>query len=195
MEAPCQLKEDFKWFRSECMKLRNTFNTYSYLYEADDETTRVIRESAKLFFNDLNDWLIHMIIQQICRITDPAKMNGKQNLTVAYIVCQLQSKNLCTSEIKKLAKDIENYRKLIVGARNKVIGHADLKTFRQVQKHGEHSKEECDEFFANLNQFTDEVGKVLGCGPLDYSVQAGEGDVQDLIRLMRNYRKIKQIVR
>ena len=182
-----QLRKDFDWFRSECIKLRNTFNVYHALYESDDEETdAALRQTACLFFHDLNDWLIQLLLLQIGRLTDPARTSGRENLTVCWIVEEVGKVGRLIPEIDDLGAELMRYRQRnIRDVRNKYISHNDLKAFQCRQKYGQHRKDEAYGFFENLQKFTDEVGNAIGDGPLDYSVQAGPGDVQDLIRALK----------
>jgi len=184
-ETLSQLKKDFEWFRSECIKLQNTFNTYQAFFEGGDKTDQLLRESAGLFFHDLNDWLIQLIYLQMGRLTDRKESCGKKNLTVKHIIEALESVGRLNNEINKIAESIEDFRKKIIPARNRVFAHLDLDTFRDSITHGELEKNSTNEFFVNLQKFTDEVGIALGIGPLDYSVQVGSGDVIDLLRLLK----------
>jgi len=181
-----QLVKDFEWFRSECIKLRNIFNTYLLLYESGDgETDAALRNTAILFFNDLNEWLIQIIILQVGRLTDPVSTGGRENLSVCWIVEEVGKVGKLTPEIKDLAANLMYYREKIKPARDKMISHADLNTFRDGMKHGEHSRDEACKFFHDLQRFTDEVGSAIGVEPLDYGTQAGSGDVGDLIRVLK----------
>ena len=180
-----QLIKDFEWFRSVCIKLRNTFNTYLHLYEGDDGTDDALKNAAHLFFSDLNEWLIQLIFLQIGRLTDPAYTGGRSNLSVCWIVEEVGKVGGLTPEIDDLAADLMRFRENIKLARNRVVSHADLQTFREGITLGSHSRDEAFRFFDDLQKFTDAVGIAIGVGPLDYGTQAGSGDVLDLIRVLK----------
>ena len=138
LETP-DLANDFECFRSECIKLRNTFNTYLALYESDEPTDTLLVASASLFFHDLNEWLIHSIILQIGRLTDLAGAGERSNLTAAYFIDELkklqpESRKLdapAQEKLDALAQEIEAYRAKIKPARNKVVAHADRNTYQK----------------------------------------------------------------
>ncbi len=190
-EAIGQIKDDFDWFRSECIKLRNTYNTYLALFEGGTETEELLQRNAELFFTDLNEWLIQLIFIQAGRLTDPETTRGKPNLTVEHFVSKLFAEDLLDDEIEMLACKLHGYRRKILAARNKSVAHLDVSIIRRNLTLGEHLPAEATDFFKNLNEFTDAVGKAIGVGPLDYSVQAGPGDVVDLIRLLRDHENMK----
>lgn len=185
-----QLRSDFDWFRDQCMKLRNLFNTYLILY-SDDDTQNLLKESAGLFFDDLYHWMKEVYYLQVGRLTDPVEMMSYKNLSIATIVKHLRAANIITDSIEKCAKELGAYGKLTKNARNKLYAHSDLETYRSKATLSSHSEQEMGMFFTNLQRFTDEVGIALGVGPLDYSTQAGEGDVVDLIRLLKQSGKSK----
>jgi len=179
-----QLKVDFGIFRENCIILRGTHNTFFSLYGAD-ETQQILRKAAAHFFDDLHALLIESYFLRVGRVCDPAQSRGKANLSLAYIVEQLEALDLASEEIRSLAMSITSYGKLTKNARNKAVAHNDLQASRNGGILGGHTREEIDEFLQNVNQFTDMVAKQLGLDPLDYSVQAGPGDVIDLIKLLK----------
>lgn len=180
-----RLREEFELFRGECISLRNCFNTYLALYHSDKEVEAALRSSAELFFSDLNEWLIEILVLRVGRLTDPARSSGNRNLTVCYLIEELGDAGLLTSEIDDLAAKLQRYRERIRPARNKFVSHMDLKAYRAGEALGGHEEREVYLFFSNLQCFTDRVGVALGVGPLDYSSQAGSGDVTDLIRVLK----------
>ncbi len=185
-EALEKLGDDFRAFREECIKLRGAFNTYLALYASgDSETDAALTKAACWFFEDLNEWLIELIILRIGRLTDPAGTYGRQNLSVCWVVEEVGKAGKLTPEIDSLVADLTRYREIIKPARNRMISHSDVRTFREGVKLGAHSQAEVEEFFENLQNFTDDVGRAIGVGPLDYRTQAGPGDVGDLIHVLK----------
>jgi AbiU2 len=181
-----QLANDFELFREECIQLRNLLNTFQSLYEGDAETNELLQKSAGLFFGDLNGWLIELLVLKLCRLTDSANSFGKDNLTVAYLVDGLRAGDKLSSKIESIAARINAHGAMLRDARNKVVAHADLASFQKQIGYGQHTREESEDFFMNLNKFTDLVGEALGQGPLDYRSQSGEGDVLDLLRALED---------
>ncbi|MCH7936298.1 MAG: hypothetical protein IH994_04290 [Proteobacteria bacterium] len=79
------LQQSFSAFREECIWLRCCYNTYAALYESDQEVLEALSSTANIFFGDLNKIFIEYIWLQACKITDPAKSSGRDNLTVKYM--------------------------------------------------------------------------------------------------------------
>ena len=78
------------------------------------------------------------------------------------------------------------YRKHIVGARNKIIAHADKQTVLENRAMGQHEEKEMRQFFTNLQKYMDRVGSAIGVGPSDFSVPDSEGDGFELIVFLRH---------
>ncbi|HIP24211.1 MAG TPA: hypothetical protein EYG79_11550 [Rhodobacteraceae bacterium] len=137
------------------------------------------------FFDDLHTILIESYFLRVGRVCDRAKTVGKANLSLPYVLESLETQGLATEDIRNLAIKITSYGDLTKEARNKAVAHSDLEESRKGEILGGHTQEEMDEFLRNVNQFTDRVAGQLGLAPLDYSVQAGHGDVIDLITLLK----------
>lgn len=180
-----QQQSEFLAFRESCIWLRNCYNTFNHLFDADPETEAMLRRIASEFFGDLNLILQEYFFLQARRVTDPTATGSRENLTLENINAGLTASGLMTQEILDLSTSILGYRKLISDISNRVVAHADKATALCPGLVGAHSEREIESFMDNLQAYTDAVGIVLGVGPLDYSVQAGPGDVQDLLRALR----------
>lgn len=175
----------FLAFREECIWLRNCYNTYCHLFEGSEESSNALRKAAAQFFTDLNRILIEYIVLQVCKITDPAESFGHPNLTVAQLDARLQQTGLMTSQILRHSQGIVSYRAIVNDMRNKLVSHLDLATVLGGKTLGAHAAGRVHEFFEDIQQYCDEVGRATGIGPLDFRTQAGAGDVVDLIMRLR----------
>ncbi len=179
------LKNTFLAFRDQCIWLRTCFNTFTALYESGDATDQVLTRTAPLFFHDLNLILVDYCLLQICKLTDPPRSVGRDNLTVKHINELLKAQNKLTPAISAASDGLAQYRNLINDSRNRLISHADKRAVLTGLPIGAHSKDEVDAFFANLYKYIDAVGEAAGVGPLDFRTTAGTGDVIDLLRQLR----------
>jgi hypothetical protein len=179
------LKKAFLAFRDQCIWLQTCFNTFSALYESDETTNQVLSRSAPLFFYDLNLILIEYCLLQVCKLTDPPRSFGRDNLTVKHINELLKAENKLTPDIAAASDGLAHYRSLIKESRNWLISHADKRAVLAGLPIGAHSKGEVDAFFANLYRYVDAVGHAADVGPLDFRTTAGSGDVVDLLRQLK----------
>ncbi len=184
-ESTTKLQVEFEKFRNECIRLRIYYNTYLHLFESGTEITEILEKTAHIFFHDLNELLIEYIFLQVGRITDPATTLSFENLTCNYFNEKLKERNSLSSIIKKHSDEMLRYRKLIDPARNKWIAHIDKDTALKGTPLGSHKKDDVASFFSNLQAYNDRVAEVLGLRPLDFSTNAGPGDVLDLIRVLK----------
>lgn len=179
------LEETFLAFREQCIWLQTCFNTYVGLYESGEETSGVMSAAAPLFFHDLNLILGAYCLLQVCRLTDPPRSSGRDNLTVKHINALLTAENKFTPEIPSAAEGLAHYRSLIRDSRNWIISHADKRTLIEGLPIGAHSQVDVLAFFDNLYRYVDEVGRVVGVGPLDFRCSSGSGDQLDLLRHLK----------
>lgn len=180
-----QQQDEFVAFRESCIWLRNCYNTFNHLFNSGPETEGTLRRIASEFFGDLNSILQEYFFLQARRVTDPAATGSRENLTPQNINAGLTTAGLMTQEISDLSASILGYRVLISDISNRVVAHPDKAIALCPGLVGAHSKHEIESFMDNLQDYTDAVGIVLGVGPLDYRVQSGPGDVQDLLGALR----------
>ena len=124
------------------------------------------------------------LFRSICKITDPAKSAGRENLTFERVNTALQDNHLMTDEIARFSCGLSRYRELIKDSRNKLISHLDRGLVLNGLPIGEHPEEEVTAFFESLQGYVNAVGNAVAVGPLDFRTIAGAGDVVDLIRTL-----------
>jgi len=189
--ASQKLIDDFCMFREHCIIIRRDYNTYNHLFFSGVD--ELLNKTAPVFFNDIaeimqRDWLL-----QVCKIMDPPTKKIKktiyETISIKLLNAQLSTENLLTGQIKKLIRELSSkilaYGDLIKPARNKRIAHFDRDSAVSGIVLGYHDEKSLSDFLANLQQYCDEVGRVIGVGPLDFSASGCKGDVLDLIRVLR----------
>ena len=185
------LPNTFHHFREQCIWLRACLNTFEALYSTDEATHSLLKKTAPCFFFDLNKIFVEYIILQICNLTDPAESHHKntsrkrQNLTILHINDLLSNDNLITPDIKSTTTNTLNYRHYIIDSRNKPISHFDKQSIIDQAPLGEHSKENLDSFFRDLQLYCDLVGTAISDGPLDFNSTSCAGDVCDLLKYLK----------
>ncbi|MEM1130844.1 MAG: hypothetical protein AAGH83_10025, partial [Pseudomonadota bacterium] len=107
-----------------------------------------------------------------------------------YLLSELKKRGLVSREIANSEHALQIYRKKVIDARNKLIAHADLESYREEIVYGQQDEGDAPQFFCDLQSFTDLVGMALNVGALDYSHQPGRGDVYDLLQVLRAYRRL-----
>ncbi len=184
MTASPHLRKTFDAFRDQCIWLRNCFNTFVDLYH-DDRRQELLKDAAFHFFNELHQVLHLNIIVTVCRLTDPANVCGKECLTVDNLNEQLKAEQLFTESMAQSSAGLLRYRELVLPARHKLGAHLDKTVHLKPKLLGQHSAEDVQAFFADLQSYNDEVGRAVGAGPLDFQSSRGEGDASTLCKVLR----------
>ena len=151
-------------------------------YDSDPETERILKESAGLFFGDLNTMMQEYAILLACRLTGPAQSFGKANLSTQRFTMLMRDRECLTSEIECLDARLREYGELLKPARDKIIAHSDLVVHVNSTALGAHGEEVMVQFLEDLQAYFDAVGNAVGVGPLDFQHIPGPGDVIDLVR-------------
>lgn len=174
-------------FCEECVWVWSVREHFRELFEKGDERLNLLTEVADGFFKDLNTILSEYIILQICKITDPshsARNGGNKSLTVEYI-CGMDWPDETKAELKDLADEIAKFRKKVEKARNKVIAHADVKTYIQNIALGEFNQEDEEKFWEALQKFVDLVYDKTFSGPFPINATLS-GDAISLIAMLKD---------
>lgn len=178
------LQDEFIKLRDQAIWLRQTVNTFNYLFDSGPETERILRESAGLFFTDLNTMMQEYAVLLVCRLTGPAESFGKANLSTQRYTSLMRDWGYLTPEIERLDARLTAYGELLKPARNKIIAHSDLEVHVDDISLGAHGEEVMVEFFENLQAYFDAAGNAVGVGPLDFRHAPGPGDVIDMVRTL-----------
>ena len=178
-----KLQQDFSIFRDHCIELRQSYNTYTDLFNKDNES--LLTNVAPTFFSEIaaimqRDWIL-----QACKIMDKAEMHGKENITIDLINKQLANQSLSSSEIDKISNELIKYGNKLKPARNKRLAHYDRESQINSVVLGETTEKELNEFLINIQAYCDGVGNAIGIGPLDFTGSGCEGDVLDFLKYLR----------
>ena len=80
------LKDEIEAMVNFCVHLRSVWRHYEILFEEGVLRRTLLHRVAPTFFGDLNQVLIEQLVLQICRLTDPAVTTGRTNLTLDYVL-------------------------------------------------------------------------------------------------------------
>ena len=83
-------KEIIEAFCDECFWAWAVCDQYTRLFEHHSkERHKLFEETASTFFTDLLRIYKGYLFMQICKLTDPARSMGKDNLTTNYLIEKL----------------------------------------------------------------------------------------------------------
>lgn len=159
------IKKELEQFFEQCRWTKIIYDEYFDLYERGNERLTLYEEIAGNFFIDLNRILIDYILLNICKITDPAKSFGKDNLTIEYILSKIDPEITKELKLEELSNKIHEFTKQILPARNKLIVHTDKESAISNEALGGFSEEDRIAFWENLQKFVNRLSKYYFDGP------------------------------
>lgn len=178
-----KLQQDFSILRDHCVGIRQSYNTYTDLFNKDNES--LLTKVAPIFFSDIAEIMQRDWILQFCKIMDKAEMHGKENITIDLINKQLENQSLFSSGIEETSKKLIKYGNKLKSARNKRLAHYDREHQINSIVLGETTKQELNDFLVNIQVYCDDVRNAIGSGPLDFTGSGCKGDVLDLLKYLR----------
>jgi DNA-binding transcriptional regulator YiaG len=136
MQAQLELepKAIVEEFCTLCTSIRSDFDLYRSLFETDRRSLNLYTAIAPLCFGDLSRVLSEHLFLQFSKITDPAKMGNKFNLTTNYIVEEILWPDEVGRKLREVNERLKSFRQYIEPARSKRIAHVDLSA--QVERWG-----------------------------------------------------------
>jgi len=164
-------------------------DTFDTLFDASNQ--KILSETAGVFFGQVNQLFQNYIILEIVKLLDPAGKKGSRNLTVQYIcetLLDVSDKNLL-----ELAGKLQGFRPHISAARNKIIGHNDLRTFMRSKTLSVFKEEDLRLFYQNLKEFLDGLSnKFFGniVGELVTGELRDEGDLINSLKKVSAFQKM-----
>ena len=121
--VPEKIRTILMWLCKDMSSLQSKWDFYLELY-GSAKNTDLLSELAPWSFNIIEETLRNDMTMAICRLSDPAKSLGKDNLSLAYLVENCRE----FFDLTDLLKDFQVACEPISKYRNKQIGHNDLNT-------------------------------------------------------------------
>lgn len=150
-------QDDVQSFCDFCVSLRSTFRHFQILFEEGGDLRRELLNSiAPMFFDDLNHLLIDHLILQICKVTDREESQRRKNLTILFFInnSDFLSAPIELAKLKQLGESMVAFRKKLLPARHKLVGHLDRDSVLEGNALGEAEKSEWEKFWLDLQDFT-----------------------------------------
>jgi hypothetical protein len=154
-------KDDVKAFCDTCVLLRSTWEHYRILFEGSDRKRELLQGIAPTFFGDLHALFVRHLVLEICKITDPARTMGRENLTIKFLIkhSDFSSAPTTLDKLKRLSGSIHAFRDKIVPARNRFIAHLDRESVQLSQSLGGAPQEDWIQFWIDLQDFLNIMDK------------------------------------
>lgn len=125
-KLPDNLREIFVWLCQDVAALREKWSFYLELF-GSEENTDLLSELVLASFQIIEEALRNDIILSICRLSDPIKSLGYENLSFETLKPLVKELSL-PDNTSKLFEDFQSACELVQKYRNKRVGHNDLNT-------------------------------------------------------------------
>lgn len=172
----------------EFCKLCQWAHTVWYIHRTfennlDDEVVNK-RSRCPYVLHDISIITQEYVLLQIAKLHDPAVQNGKNNLTIEYVIRFGGWDNETLSKLSNLEGELAYLKDKIKPARNKILSHNDLETILNDTVLGNFDKDADKEYFENLQKFANIIhDKVVG-GPYILDNSMVKNDARTLVDII-----------
>lgn len=109
---------------SECDWLHRKWGSYQILFGTKPERIDLLNSAAPVFFNMIQDVMWEDVLLHICRLMDPPRTVGKDNLTLQCLPRMVATET--QSEVQELLALAKCKCEFAIDWRNRHIAHRDL---------------------------------------------------------------------
>jgi hypothetical protein len=182
-------KKAVKAFCDECIWAWAVNDQYKRLFENGEIRHKLFQETASTFFTDILRIYKAYLFQQICKLTDPATTAGQANLTTNYLVENIHWPNDKKAKLESISEKLNDFRRLIIKARNKILSHNDLNTIINGTTLGAFPEGKEIDFWADLQEFVNIVyGHYFGSiYPIESITERGADDLVEALKKSVDY--------
>jgi AbiU2 len=185
-DEPNVFHKEVEDFSGHCAYIRSVYILATRIWRDSTENERTMMEGiAPSFFLDLGQVLAEYVILAACRITDPAEDGKDENLTIETFINSFPADSQTSKQLDELRQRMEQLRKKIRPARNKLIAHADRDAIREGKPLGEASWKEWDEFWAALKNFVRILNEKTIGKPYEIDIAGVYGDAEMLVKSLQ----------
>lgn len=123
-----ELKEVFDRIKHELTHLYMRWIIYKQLYGTSEYRLELLNKTTSNVFTELQWLLIDNMILSLSKLTDSAEMRGNWNLSLEYLLDEIQkiNKNELPDELRSVLKELNDSIEHFRSIRNKRIAHNDL---------------------------------------------------------------------
>lgn len=183
-----RLRADFKLIVDQCLEIIASNDLFEGLFD-DPDNIDLINHTAPEFFNAVQEMLYDRWILRVYKLGDTANAGRREtrrhNMSIRNLDRSLSRAGLRSAAIRAASKGILRYWHLIRLARNKVVAHADRRTFRSRRRLGQHEARDIKDFLASIQHYCDAVGRAVLNWPGELGSTAS-GDAGVVLSFLRD---------
>jgi hypothetical protein len=127
-KLPVEIATIFESLQNDLMWIHGRWILYRQLYGTNKPRVELLDATAGTFFSQLQILWLDYVILEICRISDPTKTYGKENLVIGQIAKNLNplQHRVLIDRLEELKLHVDTATADFRTRRNKRIVHSDL---------------------------------------------------------------------
>jgi hypothetical protein len=203
MAIPSALEETWKYLWSEVVMLHAQWKIHEQLFGKGEKRLRLLNECASNFFFLVQQTFLLEIQLAICKLGDPPRSMGFDNLTLARLILEVKASDQDSGSKKaakfygRLGRRLEVFKgrsKNIRERRNKDLAHCDMATARMMPVHlGSPSRREITKALETLTRFMRDVERYFGEASTAYWSVSTMQDGDNLVGWLKSGRRFREI--
>lgn len=176
--------EDIRAFRNECIHARAVFVHFKHLFESNEDG--ILTKVAPIFFGEVCRSFKLYLLLEVCKLTDPAGTSKRnENLSTEFLIASIQDEGIL-DRLRPVSDRLQEFRKKVKPARDKLASHMDLATTRRREAVGAVDNDSWNHFWLDLDNFV----YILSCQYLNDAVHinaaSNQSDVPALMAALRS---------
>lgn len=183
-----RLGELYLSIATEIADLHLEWREYRGLFAGNQDRFDLMNATAPRFFYQLDKILWSAVLLHLCRLTDPAKTAGKENLTIRRLVEEIDDEAL-RREVADLVTEAVRRTKFARDWRNRRLAHRDLAHAKdpQVKPLASASRGDVEDALKAITEVVNMIEFHYEGAPIsyDHTVQGPGGGVEALFYFLR----------
>jgi hypothetical protein len=143
-----------------------------------------MKSNASCELNRLYSISQEYTLLQIIKLHDKADMHGNHTLGIDYVLKYGNWSDSARLDLKKLAKQLNDFAEQLKGVRNKILSHNDLDTILAGATLGGFAKGDDVKYFETLQEFVNIVRDQVVGGPCPFSTNV-KNDIAYFLRTIK----------
>jgi hypothetical protein len=186
---PADLEEVYLALWQEVSWVHVVWNQYRVLFMKSEEQASFLGKMAPGFFRVCHDSLLDDVVLTLCRLTDPLKSCGRENMVmqrVADTATAAGNDEAFTARITGYLKSATEGCGALREHRNQRLAHADYDVTVHLKPLAGFSQQKIEEVLKSVRDFINTIAEQFGDAPGEFQlpgVLLGEADT--LVRLLR----------
>jgi AbiU2 len=172
-------------FSNEAVNQLHEFEEFKYLYYASPPQIELLNNIASQFFSDLFSIFVDRIVLNVCRLTDPAKSCGQENLSIHTLHNRCSNHSAYPKdEAVQLVEQLEGLTSSVKDWRHKIAAHLDLSVATGCAKVKDFVPSDIEEFYKVLQRYLDLIYECLfqDVFPIQIVAQFGAADLVEALQ-------------